>query len=159
MKELRSFINLLSSDIIQDPPVLIQIRLDILSVDISYVIRYPLVENILKWKLRDYNYKSQQMVNDIPLAGSTYYAPAQCFCQQHKHYNNKSKHIHQHDKPSSKASKELMIFWCLPTSVTCQWFFQPASDVNNCLSTTNTQEVMSNKKQGSQVKQVQTAKC
>ena len=44
MKELRSLINLLSSDIIHDPPV------DVWIIDISYVIRYPLVENILKWK-------------------------------------------------------------------------------------------------------------
>ena len=50
MKELRSFINLLSSDIIQDPPVLIQTRLDVFSIDISYLFRYPLVENNLKWK-------------------------------------------------------------------------------------------------------------
>ena len=59
MKELRGFNNLLSSEIIQDPPVLIKTRLDVISIDISYVTRYPLVENILKWKLRDYNYKSQ----------------------------------------------------------------------------------------------------
>ena len=57
MKELRSFINLLSSDIIQDPPVLIKTRLEFLSTDICYVIRYPLIENNLNG--RDYNYKSQ----------------------------------------------------------------------------------------------------
>ena len=48
MKELRSFINLLSSGLIQDP--LIKTRLEFLSIDICYVIRYPLIENNLKWK-------------------------------------------------------------------------------------------------------------
>ena len=50
MKELRGFNNLLSSDIIQDPPVLIKTRLEFLSIDICYLIRYPLIENNLKWK-------------------------------------------------------------------------------------------------------------